>query len=210
VKGRKPLPSGVIRLLGDSKHTHRPPRTGEPKPPAVVPKCPKHLSKLVKKIWKDVAREVSSLNYITKLDIAVYSRYCEGRARLIMLNEELDTILNPELESNNLTVRAEQYRLDYKMWNQAKVETAKGLFKLEKKNGKETGKIIENPFLGILWRSHAQMAITKNKINAEIDKIWGQMRRDEVELGFTPSSRPRIKVAGGQPEKGNEKERFFS
>ena len=38
MRGRKPLPSNIIDIRGGSKFTHRPPRSGEPKPPALIPK----------------------------------------------------------------------------------------------------------------------------------------------------------------------------
>jgi len=183
--------------------THRPPRTDEPKPPAAIPKCPRHLDKEAKKEWRRMVKELEPLGILTRLDKAVLARYCQGSAKLAALKEELNTIKNPELESNSLTVRAEQYRIDYQRWNQARVETAKGLFKLE------GTKFIENPYLKIERQSFTQMMITENKIKMELRSIDEQMRRDEIEMGLTPSSRARVKV-NPPPKQEDEKERFFS
>jgi len=210
----------VIELRGGSKYTHRPPRTDEPKPPAAIPKCPRHLDKEAKKEWRRMVKELEPLGVLTRLDKAVLARYCQGSSKLAALKEELNTIKNPELESNSLTVRAEQYRIDYQRWNQARIETAKGLFKTEGGKLKKMGndlppklegvKFIKNPYLEIERQSFTQMMITENKIRMELRAIDEQMRRDEIEMGLTPSSRSRVKVAGGQPDKGSEKERFFS
>ena len=204
MRGRKPLPSKVIELKGGSKHTHRPPRTGEPKPPSGIPLCPKHLDKEARKIWKKTAKILSPVGIITKIDVAVLARYCQGSAKLTILKEELNTIKNPVTEYDNLTVRARQYRIEYERWNDARKETAKGLFKLE------GGKFIENPYLKVERQSFTQMMITENKIRSELNTIDDQMRRDEVEMGMTPSSRSRVKVAES-PKSGeeDEKRRFF-
>jgi len=182
--------------------THRPPRTDEPKPPAAIPKCPKHLDKEAKKEWRRMVKELEPLGMLTRLDKAVLARYCQGSAKLAKLKEELNTIKNPEIEGT-LTVRAEQYRIEYARWNQARVETAKGLFKIE------GTKFIENPYLKVERQSFAQMMITENKIRMELRSIDEQMRRDEIEMGLTPSSRARVKV-NPPPKQEDEKERFFN
>ena len=78
MRGRKPIPSALILLKGGSKHTHRPPRSGEPKPPSIIPKCPKHLDKEAKKEWRRMAKELEPLGILTKLDKAVFAVYCEA------------------------------------------------------------------------------------------------------------------------------------
>ena len=78
MKGRKPIPSEVIELRGGSKHTHRPPRSGEPKPPVAIPKCPAHLDKEAKAEWKRAVKELEPLGMLTKLDKAVLARYCQA------------------------------------------------------------------------------------------------------------------------------------
>jgi P27 family predicted phage terminase small subunit len=68
----------VIDILGGSKHTHRPPRSGEPKPPANIPKCPKHLDKEARQEWKRMAKELEPLGLLTNIDKAVFANYCEA------------------------------------------------------------------------------------------------------------------------------------
>ena len=77
MRGRKPLPSKIILLKGGTKHTHRPLRKNEPKPPATIPKCPEHLDKEAQAEWKRMAKEFKSLGILTQLDKAIFAVYCE-------------------------------------------------------------------------------------------------------------------------------------
>jgi len=197
------LPSKIIELKGGTKHTHRPLRKNEPKPPTTIPKCPEHLDKEERKVWKREAPMLCKMGITTILDVSVLARYCQGEVRQIRLKEELNTIMNPTAESNDLKVRAAQYRIEYERWNQARIETAKGLLKLTK-----DGKYIENPYLKIERQSFVQMMITQNKINNELKVVDDQMRKDEIEMGKTPSSRARVKVTS-PPKEEDDKERFF-
>ena len=78
MKGRKPRPSKIIDILGGSRHTHRPPRTDEPNPPAEIPKCPSFLDKFAKKEWKRMAALLADLGIIAQVDMATLAKYCES------------------------------------------------------------------------------------------------------------------------------------
>ncbi len=78
MRGRKPVPSKVIDIKGGSKFTHRPPRSGEPKPPAIIPKCPNHLDKEARHEWKRTAKELAPLGLLTTIDKAVFAAYCDA------------------------------------------------------------------------------------------------------------------------------------
>jgi P27 family predicted phage terminase small subunit len=78
MRGRKPLPSKILDIKGGSKHTHRPPRSGEPNPPLNIPKCPPHLDKEAKAEWRRMAKELEPLGLLTNLDKAVFALYCQS------------------------------------------------------------------------------------------------------------------------------------
>ncbi len=78
MQGRKPLPSKVVDIMGGSKHSHRPPRSGEPNPLANIPKCPSFLDKGAKKEWKRISRILNPLGMITDLDLGSLAKYCES------------------------------------------------------------------------------------------------------------------------------------
>ena len=78
MRGRKPLPSKIILLKGGTKHTHRPLRKNEPKPPATIPKCPEHLDKEAQAEWKRMAKELKPLGILTQLDKAIFAVYCQA------------------------------------------------------------------------------------------------------------------------------------
>jgi len=76
MRGRKPTPATLKLLRGNPGH--RPPRSGEPKPPSNIPKCPKHLDKEAKQEWRRMAKELEPLGILTNLDKAVFAIYCQA------------------------------------------------------------------------------------------------------------------------------------
>ena len=78
MRGRKPLPSKIILLKGGTKHTHRPLRKNEPKPPTTIPKCPEHLDEEAQAEWKRMAKELKPLGILTQLDKAIFAVYCQA------------------------------------------------------------------------------------------------------------------------------------
>lgn len=78
MRGRKPLPTNIIDMRGGTKHTHRPPRDGEPKPPSTIPKCPRHLDREARAEWRRMAKELEPLGILATIDKAVFAVYCEA------------------------------------------------------------------------------------------------------------------------------------
>ena len=76
--GRKRIPTVLHLLQGGSKKTHRPMPIGEPMPPAIIPKCPKHLDQEARKEWRRIARELEPLGMLAKIDMAVLASYCQA------------------------------------------------------------------------------------------------------------------------------------
>jgi P27 family predicted phage terminase small subunit len=92
MRGRKPLPSKIIDIRGGSKLTHRPSRTGEPEPPAVIPKCPSFLDKEAKKEWRRMAKELYDLGMITRIDRAVLAKYCESYSQWAQASRKIQAM----------------------------------------------------------------------------------------------------------------------
>lgn len=80
MKGRKPIPSKIHLLQGGNKKTHRSKkaRSGEPKPPSAMPKCPRHLNKAARAEWNRMVKELEPLGILTNLDKAIFAVYCEA------------------------------------------------------------------------------------------------------------------------------------
>lgn len=82
-RGRKPIPSKIVELYGGADHTHRPPRDDEPKPPAKMPKCPKHLDKFAQKEWRRASKILAPLGLLTEIDMMIFAAYCEAYSRWV-------------------------------------------------------------------------------------------------------------------------------
>lgn len=78
MRGRKPLPSNIVDLRGGSKHMHRETNKSEPKPALVSPPCPQHLNTEARKEWRRMAKELSDLGLLTRLDKTVFAIYCSS------------------------------------------------------------------------------------------------------------------------------------
>jgi len=80
VRGRKRTPSTIHLLEGGVGKTHRAKsyRSGEPKPPAVIPKCPRHLDKEARAEWRRMVKELEPLGILTNLDKAIFASYCQA------------------------------------------------------------------------------------------------------------------------------------
>lgn len=78
MKGRKPLPNQLKRVLGDGVHDSGGRLIGnEPQPQPGVPDCPRTLKGPEKKAWQMFAQELESMGVATKAD----------RAALVMLSQ---------------------------------------------------------------------------------------------------------------------------
>jgi P27 family predicted phage terminase small subunit len=78
MRGRKPLPSNVVRLRGNpGKRKHNP---AEPRPAPAVPACPSCLGEEARKEWKRLAKELAALGLLTRIDRGQLAAYCQAHA----------------------------------------------------------------------------------------------------------------------------------
>lgn len=87
--GRKPIPTCIHVLQGGRAKTHRPLPENEPKPPAVIPKCPRHLDAEARKEWRRSTKELEPLGMLTKLDMAVLASYCQSFSTWAKATEQI-------------------------------------------------------------------------------------------------------------------------
>ena len=72
----RPVPSTLKRLRGNPGK--RPLNENEPKPEGAIPPCPRELSKVAKREWRRISRELYALGLLTRLDRAALAAYCQG------------------------------------------------------------------------------------------------------------------------------------
>lgn len=85
IKGAKPKPTHLKLLEGEPNKNRI--NKNEPKPRPVMPKCPKHLSKIAKKEWKRIAPELKRLGLLTIIDGSALAAYCTAYARWVDAEE---------------------------------------------------------------------------------------------------------------------------
>ena len=78
MRGRKPLPSNVVKLRGNPGK--RALNDREPRPAAAVPACPSCLSDEAKKEWRRLAGELARLGLLTRIDRSQLAAYCQAHA----------------------------------------------------------------------------------------------------------------------------------
>ena len=78
MRGRKAIPSKIVNLRGGVRHTHKPPRDQEPKPPEKMPACPSHLDDMAKIEWQRCGDILMTIGLMTELDMAVLAGYCQA------------------------------------------------------------------------------------------------------------------------------------
>ena len=78
MRGRKPLPSNVVRLRGNPGKRRL--NDAEPRPAARVPPCPACLGHEARKEWQRLARELGELGLLTGLDRGLLAAYCQAHA----------------------------------------------------------------------------------------------------------------------------------
>ena len=61
----------------------------EPKPPAVIPKCPTWLDKEAKKEWRRMVTELDPLGMLTLIDRSVLARYCDNFSKWMAAEKAL-------------------------------------------------------------------------------------------------------------------------
>jgi P27 family predicted phage terminase small subunit len=78
MRGRKPMPSNVVRLRGNPGKRRL--NDTEPRPAPGVPSCPSCLGEEARKEWKRLARELGDLGLLTRIDRGMLAAYCEAHA----------------------------------------------------------------------------------------------------------------------------------
>ena len=78
MRGRKPLPSNVVRLRGNPGKRRL--NDAEPRPAAKVPPCPACLGDEARKEWQRLAKELAELGLLTGLDRGLLAAYCQAHA----------------------------------------------------------------------------------------------------------------------------------
>ena len=78
MRGRKPLPSNVVRLRGNPGKRRL--NDAEPRPAPRVPTCPACLGDVARQEWKRLTRELAGLGLLTGLDRGLLAAYCEAHA----------------------------------------------------------------------------------------------------------------------------------
>ena len=78
MRGRKPLPSNVVRLRGNPGKRRL--NDAEPRPVAKAPACPACLGEEARKEWKRLAKELAELGLLAGLDRGPLAAYCQAHA----------------------------------------------------------------------------------------------------------------------------------
>ena len=78
MRGRKPLPSNVVRLRGNPGKRRL--NDAEPRPAAKVPPCPACLGDEARKEWQRLSKELAELGLLTGLDRGLLAAYCQAHA----------------------------------------------------------------------------------------------------------------------------------
>jgi P27 family predicted phage terminase small subunit len=78
MRGRKPLPSNVVRLRGNPGKRRL--NDAEPQPVAKAPACPPCLGEEASKEWQRLAKELAELGLLTGLDRNLLAAYCQAHA----------------------------------------------------------------------------------------------------------------------------------
>jgi P27 family predicted phage terminase small subunit len=78
MRGRKPLPSNVVRRHGNPGKRRL--NDSEPRPAAKTPSCPACLRDEARKEWRRLAKELAGLGLLTGLDRAMLAAYCQAHA----------------------------------------------------------------------------------------------------------------------------------
>jgi len=78
-KGKIPKPTAIKVLEGNPGR--RPLNVNEPKPKAIVPRCPSWLDDEAKKEWARMSKRLDSLGMLTEVDGSAFAGYCQSYAR---------------------------------------------------------------------------------------------------------------------------------
>lgn len=192
MKGRKAVPNKILELRGGSAHTHRAPRN-EPNPLSQIPSCPSHLSKESKKEWRRVVKLLDSVGILTELDRSTLAEYCESYGKWINLKQELSMIIKINIDNKcelkNITMRIEQYRVEYKRWHESVNKNEKGIV-----YKKENGEPAFSPYLRLERESADKLFKIERGIKIEIREAEDRMIKTGILIGMSPSSRASLSI----------------
>lgn len=202
MKGRLPNPAWKVALRGGRATTHRPPRVGELKPPAKMPRCPKHLDREGKRYWRYVAKELMRVRAITSLDYSILDDHASAFSRRATLLQELTAVHTvppaPTPEQPDppaFTERIADYWREHRRWMKMRVETDKGLLA----RNIRTGEPILNPYLSLERQSRARLDTIEKQIKRELYQAEEVLDKTRRELGLSPVARVRLPSAPEEP-----------
>jgi len=81
-RGRKPEPTALKLLRGNTGHRPMPDPEKEPKPDPTCPKCPTWLNKVAKAKWKEIVPQLHKMGVVTRIDRDILTLYCETWSQL--------------------------------------------------------------------------------------------------------------------------------
>lgn len=94
MRGRKPIPTELKKLAGNPGH--RPLNDSEPRPDRDIPRCPSHLDKTAKSMWRRLTKELFDAGILTRIDAEILAAYCQVYSRWknaeLMLQKSGDVI----------------------------------------------------------------------------------------------------------------------
>jgi len=88
VRGRIPKPTALRVIEGNPGKRALP--KSEPKPEAVMPACPKWLSKPARAYWRHLAPQFFTVGLMTRLDAVALATFCHCLARYVEAVEFID------------------------------------------------------------------------------------------------------------------------
>ena len=80
MRGRKPIPSAIKAITGQGRWQSKAQTATEPKPPVGLGNPPGHLSRLAKRIWRDLAPRIEQMKLGTVADREAFSMLCDAQA----------------------------------------------------------------------------------------------------------------------------------
>jgi P27 family predicted phage terminase small subunit len=86
----KRKPTRIKELEGNPGRRPLPKDEPQPNITEKIPRPPKHLLKLAKKEWHQMAAKLHRLGLLTEIDTAVLALYCQAYGRWIEAEEELE------------------------------------------------------------------------------------------------------------------------
>lgn len=88
-RGPQPQPTTLKLLRGNPGK--RSLNDAEPAPPAKMPKCPKHLNGLARKLWSQWGKTLHDMGVLTLIDGAAFEMLCKKYAECLELEEKVST-----------------------------------------------------------------------------------------------------------------------